>query len=77
MNSVRPQLKAQKKQLVAVGTRNENEIAMSLAKRTHLGDYFVYLEIIENIASVLSSCVLMQSALTKTEMILRISYVDF
>lgn len=51
-------LKLQKKQLVAVGTRNENQIAMSLAKRAHLGDDFVYLEIIENVASVLSPCVL-------------------
>lgn len=51
-------LKLQKKQLVAVGTRNENQIAMSLDKRAHLGDDFVYLEIIENVASVLSPCVL-------------------
>ena len=33
-------LKLQKKQLVTVGTRNENQIVMSFAKRAHLGSDF-------------------------------------
>lgn len=47
-------LKPQKKQLVAVGTKNKKQIAVSLAKEHIFVDDSVYLEIIKNIASVLS-----------------------
>lgn len=51
-------LKPRKKQLVAVGAGNENQLARHLPKKHIFVDNFVYLEVIENIASVLSSHVL-------------------
>lgn len=72
-------LKTQKKQLVAVGTRNKKQIALSLAKRAHLcGLFCVFGNNQEHSFCFVSICFSdLQSAFNKTRKILSICSTGF